>query len=197
VKVDVKTLEGTPMTAAAATEPLGTALRIAPAFVASTTDDDTGVLTEIRAEYRKDRGEFVITSITTTAVHADVTVQTLRQHTATSPIVAAAVPHCMAMQLDDDPGTPWTTVSDLTTKDGHLIPRWLAREVVKRGVRDARMDVVEIIYGTAALAGQPPVRAVSDELEVPYRTAQDWITKARAAGRLEGMHYAVGRQADG
>lgn len=31
----------------------------------------------------------------------------------------------------------------------------------------------------------------------PYRTAQDWITRARAAGRLDGMNYAVGRQADG
>ncbi|TGY39639.1 hypothetical protein E5344_03330 [Microbacterium laevaniformans] len=197
MKVDVKTLEGTPMTADAATEPLGTALRIAPAFIASAPDEETGVITEIRADYRRNEGEYVITSITTSALRPDVTVKTLRQHTATSPIVAAAVPHCLAMQLDDDPGAPWRTVSDLTSADGHLIPRWLAREVVKRGVRDARMDVIEIIYGAAALAGQPPVRAVERELDVPYRTAQDWITKARAAGRLEGMHYAVGRQADG
>jgi len=32
---------------------------------------------------------------------------------------------------------------------------------------------------------------------VPHRTASDWVKKARAAGRLEGMSYIVGRQADG
>ena len=61
----------------------------------------------------------------------------------------------------------------------------------------ARMDVIEILYGTAALAGMPPVKAVQAELGVPHRTASDWIKKARTAGRLEGMSYIVGRQADG
>lgn len=50
---------------------------------------------------------------------------------------------------------------------------------------------------TAALAGLPPVKAVQVELGVPHRTAADWIYKARAAGRLEGMSYTPGRQADG
>lgn len=59
------------------------------------------------------------------------------------------------------------------------------------------MDVIEILYGTAALAGMPPVKVVQAELGVPHRTASDWIKKARTAGRLEGMSYIVGRQADG
>ena len=51
--------------------------------------------------------------------------------------------------------------------------------------------------GTAALAGLPPLKAVSVELDVPHRTAGDWIRHARKAGQLEGMNYNVGRQADG
>jgi hypothetical protein len=60
-----------------------------------------------------------------------------------------------------------------------------------------RMDVIEILYGAAALSGLPPVKAVQVELNVPHRTASDWIKKARDAGRLKGMSYSVGRQADG
>ena len=59
------------------------------------------------------------------------------------------------------------------------------------------MDVIEILYGTSALAGLPPVKAIQTELGVPHRTASDWIKKARVAGRLNGMTYIVGRQADG
>jgi transposase len=59
------------------------------------------------------------------------------------------------------------------------------------------MDLVELIYSAAALSGQPPTKAVQAELNVPYRTAADWISKARTTGRLEGMSYIAGRQADG
>jgi hypothetical protein len=93
----------------------------------------------------------------------------------------------------DGPSDRWLTVSDLTSGDGRIIPPWMAGAVTKRGVKDERWDVVEIVYGTAALADLSPVKLVAFELGVPERTAQDWIRSARAAGRLAGLSSNVGR----
>jgi transposase len=41
------------------------------------------------------------------------------------------------------------------------------------------------------------MRAVATELGIPERTATHWITKARNAGLLDGITYAVGRQPSG
>ena len=114
-------------------------------------------------------------------------------------IMQAAAPQCISLSLDaeDDPRATWTTASELSATEGRIIPQWLAKEVVKHGSKGERMDVIEILYGTSALAGLPPVKAIQTELGVPHRTASDWIKKARAAGRLNGMTYIVGRQADG
>ena len=83
--------------------------------------------------------------------------------------------------------------ADLTAGEGRIIPQWMASAVVKRGMKDERMEVIEILYGAAALADLPPTKAVQVELDVPHRTASDWIAKARAAGRLKGMNYTQGR----
>jgi len=99
--------------------------------------------------------------------------------------------------LDDSAGAKWTTVADLTTADGRIIPSWMAQAVVKRGMKDERWQVIEILYGTAALADLPPVKLIALELEVPERTASDWIQKARAGGWLVGMTSNVGRPANG
>lgn len=191
------TLEGAPMTAAAATTPVGTALRIAPAFMATNEDETTGVRTSIEAHYRRARGEYTLTAITTRAIHDDVPASTLRQHTSTRQLVQAAVPNCVALQLDEDDAAPWVTVADLTAATGRVLPDWLAAAAKMRGAGAERMDVVAIVYATAALAGDAPLQAIQAELDVPYRTAQDWVARARAAGRLEGVNYSAGRQADG
>lgn len=49
VKVDVKTMDGKKMTPQAATEPVGSALRIAPGFTATMVDDDAGIETTLEA----------------------------------------------------------------------------------------------------------------------------------------------------
>jgi hypothetical protein len=67
----------------------------------------------------------------------------------------------------------------------------------KAGPTPDTLELVQLIYGVAALAAQPPMRAVVSELGVPERTATHWITKARQAGLLNGITYAVGRQPDG
>ncbi len=66
---------------------------------------------------------------------------------------------------------------------------------MKRGMKDERWEVIEILYGTAALADPPPVKLIALELDVPERTASDWVQKARAAGWLVGMTSNVGRPA--
>jgi hypothetical protein len=192
VRIDVTTLDGAPMSADAATEPVGTALRIAPAFVATTTNEETGIETTLEAHYSPDEGRYIVTTIVSRATRADFDQRALR-HTAAQSIVQAAVPRCIALRLDDGEGGEWTTVADLTTGDGRIIPQWMAAAVVKRGMKDERMEVIEILYGAAALADLPPTKAVQVELDVPHRTASDWIAKARAAGRLKGMNYAQGR----
>jgi len=196
VKVDVNNLDGKTMTWHSATQPVGSALRIAPAFVASTTDETTGVETTIEAHYNAGEGRYIVTAIINRAVRDDFDQQALRR-TASVAILQAAIPHCIAVRLTDEPGDTWTSIADLTSAEGRIIPPWMAAAAVKRGMKDERMEVIEILYGAAALSGTPPVRAVQVELDIPHRTASDWIKKARDAGRLEGMTYNVGRQADG
>lgn len=196
MKVDVKTPDGDTMTAQAATLPVGSALRIAPAFIATTVNDDSGIETAVEAAYDPKQGRYVMTTIVARAIRSGVAEDDLR-HVPTQGIVQAAVPHCIALQLDESPDAPWVTVADLTANEGRIIPQWMAAAVVKRGVKAERYDVIEILYGASALASTPPVKTVQIELNVTHRTASDWIAKARAAGRLAGMNYHAGRQADG
>jgi hypothetical protein len=194
VKVDVKTPDGVKMSATYATKSVGSALRIAPAFVATAVDEAAGVETTIEAHYVADRGRYVITTIVNRAVAADFNEDRLK-HAAPQAILQTAIPHCIALLLDDSPGANGTTVADLTTADGRIIPEWMKEAVVKRGIKDERWEVVEILYGTAALADLPPVKLIALELDVPERTASDWIQKARGAGWLVGMTSNVGRPA--
>ena len=142
------------------------------------------------------RGRYVITTILNRAIADDFNEDRLK-HAAPQAILQIAIPHCVSLQLDDSPDGKWTTVADLTTAEGRIIPSWMAQAVVKRGMKDERWEVIEILYGTAALADLPPVKLIALELEVPERTASDWIQKARAAGWLVGMTSNVGRPANG
>lgn len=184
------------MTAVAATLPVGSALRIAPTFVATTINEESGVETSIEAEYIAEQGRYVLRTIVARAARDNVTEWDLR-HVATANILQAAVPHCIALQISNDPDAPWVTVADLTASDGRIIPEWMAAAVAKRGVKAERHDVIEILYGVAALGGTPPARTIQVELDIPHRTATDWIQTARAAGRLKGMKHRAGRPADG
>ena len=87
------------------------------------------------------------------------------------------------------------SVDRLTTAKGRILPPALAAEVVRRGASEARMEAIELLYGTAALSNLPPARLIQEELGIPHRTASQWIIDARNAGRLEGMNYHAGRQA--
>ncbi|MGC5173344.1 hypothetical protein ACLQ2Q_22100 [Microbacterium sp. DT81.1] len=192
MKVDVKTTDGQAMSGLAITQPVGTALRIAPGFVATAQDEHTGVETTIEAHYNSRRGRYIITTIVNRAITDEFDEDRLR-HAAPQAILQAAIPHCIAVQLDDGPDATWLTVADLTTNEGRIIPPWMAQAVVKRGMKDERWDVIEILYGTSALADLPPVKMIALELNVPERTASDWIRRARGAGRLVGLTSNVGR----
>lgn len=194
VKVTVTTPDGKRMTARAAEQTLGTSMRIAPAFVATARDESAGIETTLEARYNAAKGRYVATTIVNRALSEDFDEDRLR-HTVTQGILQAAVPHCIALRLDDAPDAKWVTIADLATGDGRILPRWIVDAVVKRGVRDERWDVIEVLYGTAALSGLPPVKLISLELDIPERTATDWVRKTRAAGRLVGMTSNVGRPA--
>lgn len=185
------------MSAAAAVYPLGSGLRIAPAFAATASDDALPLRTRIEARYVRAEGRYVVTSVTVESAdgETEVSANTLRQVTVQT-VLQLAAPQCVAITLSDGADATWLTVADLSSKQGRLIPEWLAADVVKHGTNEARLDVIEIIYGAAALSGNPPIRAIVDELNVPHRTASYWTRKAREAGRLEGIAI-VGRKGDG
>ncbi|MGN6221688.1 MAG: hypothetical protein ACTHNQ_19485 [Microbacterium sp.] len=198
MKVQVRTAEGAAVSSGAATQRVGSALRVVPAFVAESTSKDLGIHTALTARYSLDAGRYVIQSVTNTATRDDVeanypTVAKL----GLQGIVQAAAPHCIFLTLDDesDPRADWLSVADLTTARGRILPPAVASEVVRRGVGEARMDTIELLYGTAALAGLPPARLIQYELGIPHRTASQWIIDARKAGRLVGMNYNAGRPA--
>ncbi|MCK6065780.1 hypothetical protein KZX43_04730 [Microbacterium sp. EYE_512] len=188
------------MTWRVATQPVGSALRIAPGFVATTTDDALGVQTSVTTHYEQAEGRYVIKSVTNTATRDDVELNypTVAK-VGMQAIVQAAAPRCIFVTLDDenDPKAKWLSVDQLTTAAGRILPPLVAAEVVKRGGGDARMEAVELLYGSAALAGLPPAKLLQQELGIPHRTASQWIIDARKAGRLEGMNYNAGRPAGG
>ncbi len=200
VKVDVKTLDGRKVTWREATQPIGSALRIAPAFVATTMDAAVGVETSVTARYVRSEGRYVIKGVTNTATRDDVELNypTVAK-VGMQAIVQTAAPRCIFLTLEDedDPLAEWLSVDQLTTAAGRILPPLVAAEVVKRGGGDARMEVVELLYGSAALAGLPPAKLLQHELGIPHRTASQWIIDARKAGRLVGMNYNAGRPAGG
>lgn len=190
----MKTLGGHKMTADYATTSVGASLRIANEFLASAVDTASGIETTIEAHYVAARGRYVITAITNRAI-ADEFSEDRLKHAAPQAIIQRAIPQCIALQLDDSPEARWTTIAELTSSDGNIIPPWMAQAVVKRGMKDERWAVIEILYGTAALSDLPPVKLIASELDIPERTASDWIQKARAAGWLVGMTSNIGRPA--
>ncbi|MDQ7877067.1 hypothetical protein Q9R08_03670 [Microbacterium sp. QXD-8] len=192
MKVEVKTLHGNDMTATDATEAVGATLRIAPGFVAIAVDEESGIQTTIEAHYEPDRGRYVITKLTNEAVAAEFLEDRLK-YVATQAILQVAIPRCIALLLDDSPEARPTTVADLTSSEGRIIPVWMAQAVIKRGVKDERWEVIEILYGTAALAGLAPLKLIAQELEIPERTAAYWVQEARTAGWLAGLTSNLGR----
>lgn len=187
----MKTIDGKKMTHQAATEPIGSALRIAPGFTATTRNDDTGIETTVDVLYYPDEGRYIVGTIVSRGFRPGFDEAALKR-AATYPILQAAVPHCVAVKIDGE----WVTVADLLASKGRIIPERLVEQIIKPGTRTARLEVIQMLYGASALAGLPPVKLVQFELGVPYRTASDWISKARTAGYLKGMSYTTGRQAD-
>ena len=177
-----------------ATLPLGSALRIAPAFVATATADDTQVETTIEAVYSADAGRYRIaaTAHRATAAAGEIT-PTLLRHVRLGELLSAAVPYCVAVDFEGKQ----RSVHDLLASGGRVVPQPLAAVAVAAGPTADTLGLVQLIYGVAALAALPPMRAVATELGIPERTATHWISKARTASLLDGISYAVGRQPDG
>lgn len=191
----MRTPEGKAVTVKQATLPLGSALRIVPAFTATAVADDIPVETTISASYSPTAGRYRITDTAHRAVGdaAEITPTVLRQ-VRLGELLSAAVPLCVAV-VDDQIGRG--TVRDLLGTGGRLLPEWMAKAAAKDGPTTETLELVQLIYGVAALSAQAPMRAVATELGIPERTATHWITKARNAGLLDGITYAVGRQPDG
>jgi hypothetical protein len=195
VKIDVRTPDGKTVTAKQATLPLGSALRIVPAFTATAIADDIPVETTISASYSRNAGRYRITNTAHQAVGeaAEITPTVLRQ-VRLGELLSAAVPFCVAIS-DDTIGRG--TVRELVGAGASLLPEWMAVAAAKAGPTGETLELVQLIYGVAALSAHAPMRAVATELGIPERTATHWITKARNAGLLDGITYAVGRQPDG
>jgi hypothetical protein len=198
VKVDVKTLDGQKVTWRTATQPVGSALRITPEFVASATDAALGIKTSVTTRYMRDDGRYVIRAVTNIATRDGVELNypTVAK-VGMQAIVQSAAPRCifLTLEAEDDPRAKWVSIEQLTTSAGRILPPTVAAEVVKRGGSDARMDAIELLYGSAALAGLPPAQLIQRELGIPHRTASQWIIDARKSGRLAGMNYNAGRPA--
>lgn len=190
----MRTPDGQRMTWRHATLPLGSALRIAPAFTATATADDIQVETTIEAVYSADAGRYRIaaTKHRATSSTGEITPTVLRQ-VRLGELLTAAVPYCVAAEFEGK----HRSVHDLLATGGRVVPEPLAAVAVAAGPTADTLGLVQLIYSVAALAALPPMRAVASELGIPERTATHWITKARAAGLLDGITYAVGRQPDG
>lgn len=188
-----------------ATTPIGTALRIVPRFHVTAEDDHTRVGTTLDVEYGPAEGRYLVRTATTWSLSgAEITANELRQ-VRVAEIAQLASPRCVAFTLDgDDTAGELITAADVSAS-GSLLPEWLSRTITstlsstattaqaRAELREARLDAVQLVYGVAALTGQPPAKAIERELGMQPRTATHWISQARRAGRLDGLGYAVGR----
>ncbi|WP_156138685.1 hypothetical protein [Microbacterium mangrovi] len=204
MKIDVRTPDGNPVSWQDATHPIGAALRIVPRFTVDAEDDQTGLGNTLDVEYDQAEGRYVIRQATVRSLTgAEVTGTELRQ-VRLAEVVQAASPHCVTFTLGDE-GDGAITAAEVAASEGRLLPKWLADSLVatsesrnlpepaRSEAREARLDAVQLVYGVAALTGQPPAKAIERELNVAPRTAAHWIHLARNAGRLEGLGYAAGR----
>lgn len=191
----MRTPEGKRVTAAQATLPLGSALRIVPAFTATAVAEDISLETTVEAAYSSEAGRYRITRTAHRAVGKteEITPTVLRQ-VRLGEMLTAAVPHCVAV-VDEQIGRG--TVHELVGSGTRILPDWMASAATQAGPTPDTLELLQVVYGVAALAGKPPMRAVATELGIPERTATHWITKARNIGLLDGITYAVGRQPDG
>lgn len=190
----MRTPDGQRMTWKHATLPLGTALRIAPAFTATATADDIQVQTTVEAVYSADAGRYLIeaTRHRIAGAATEITPSVLRQ-VRLGELLSSSVPYCVAVEFEGRQ----RTVHDLLAAGGRIVPTSLAAVAVAAGPTADTLGLVQLIYGVSALAALPPMRAVASELGIPTRTATHWIGKARAGGLLDGITYTVGRQPDG
>lgn len=190
----MRTPQGKTVTAKQATLPVGSALRIVPAFTATGSADDIPIETTITANYSVDAGRYRITNTAHAGVDgAEITPTVLRQ-VRLGELLSTAVPYCVAI-TDEQIGTG--TVHDLLGASGRILPHWMSKAALEAGPTHDTLELVQLVYAIAALSATAPMRAVATELGIPERTATHWITKARNAGLLEGITYAVGRQPDG
>ena len=61
-----------------------------------------------------------------------------------------------------------------------------ARRMVTGGPTDEMLLWVARIYVMAELAGDPPAKAVKENLDIPMPTANNWIRRAKDRGILDG-----------
>lgn len=54
----------------------------------------------------------------------------------------------------------------------------------RRRRRGEDVDVTAVVYSLAAMCGEPPTKAVADELQIPLGTARRLVAQAREAGYL-------------
>ncbi len=195
VKVDVRTLDGKPVTSRHATVPIGTALRIVPAFRATTLDDDAPLRCTIEARYNSGAGRYLVTRLETRVTNedGDISADTLRR-VRLGELKQAATPQCIFVQPGDD--IRFVSVSALSSGE-RILPDTVIEQTLRLGPRGDALEIVQLVFGVAALTGQPPAKALVRELGLAQRTAVDWIRKARDAGLLEGIKYAAARPADG
>ncbi|HEY8589544.1 MAG TPA: hypothetical protein VIL55_08330 [Naasia sp.] len=195
MNIKVRTPDGKQVSLADATLPIGRTLRIAPAFTAVATAADISVETTIHVAYSPDFGRYRIAASGHQIVGPDgeITPSVLRR-IRLGELLAAAVPYCVAVS-DDELGHG--IVRDLVGASGRLLPKWMADTAAHAGPTRDTLELVQLAYGVAALAGQPPMQAVAAELGIPTRTATHWIARARQAGLLEGITYTAGRQPKG
>lgn len=198
VKIDVRTPDGRKVGKRHATLPIGTAFRIVPAFVATTTDGTLQIRLDVA--YQRDAGRYLVTGIAThtTEDGGEITNQVLRT-VRVAEILYTAAARCIVIdtELVDGGRTVRFTSDQLSTEEDRMLPPKLVAPIVKEGPRGPGLELVQLVFGVNALTGRAPTAAVARELDLKHRAAVRWVARARAAGLLDGIKYSVGRQANG
>lgn len=191
MKIDVRTMDGSPMTAAHATTPLGPSLSIAPSFRATGVASDSSIETSIEVVYSSAHGRYRITASAHRGATPDVEITpTVLRKIRLGELLRTAVPYAVAVN-DDTLGQG--TIVELVGA-GRLLPQWMAETARRAGPSADTLELVQLIYSVAALAAEPPAQAVASELQISERTATHWIGKARKVGFLAGITYTAGRR---
>jgi hypothetical protein len=96
-------------------------------------------------------------------------------------LMRAAIPSTLMFEYEEDEFGGHSGVKNVMG----LVPSYVLEEIHKTGLSDNSLMWASRIYSISRAFRLPPTKSVSEILEIPIRTASNWIARAKSQGLIE------------